>query len=98
MWLYMIALFLLAVAIIGGIFSGGIFTIVLLPLGVIVLISAIAYGAVGHAAQKKKGAATAGGEGPAAADEHPPLPRTRRGEPAAPSTPDDLADARRFQQ
>ena len=44
MWLYLIAGFLLVVGVIGGLLSGGIFTIVVLPLGVIVLLAALAAG------------------------------------------------------
>jgi hypothetical protein len=94
MWLYMIAIVLLILGLVGGVLTGGIFTIVFIPLGIIALVSAIAYGAWGRAAQGRKGAST---------DARPstgrPLPASQHSNtPSAPSTPEDLAEARRVQQ
>lgn len=94
MWLYILALFLLIFGIVGGVLTGGIFTIVLIPLGIIALVSAIAYGSWGRAAQGRQGAST---------DAKPsagrPLPASQHSNtPSAPSTPEDLTEARRVQQ
>jgi hypothetical protein len=94
MWLYLLALILLAAGIIGGIAGGGIFTIVLVPIAFIVAVSTFLYSAWSRAA-----AGAAGGE----VDAHPssgrPLPHTfRRDRGRAPSSPERLADARRGQQ
>lgn len=97
MWLYMIAGFLVLVGIVGGLASGGIFTLIFIPLGLIMLIAAVLFGMWGRASRAGAGAETRGGSettrsGPA------PLPHTPSHGPAAPSTPDDLVDARRAQQ
>jgi hypothetical protein len=94
MWFYFIGLFLLVVAIAGSVVSGGIFTIVLLPLAVIALISAALHSMAGRKAQ-----AAAGGV-PGSPEPGPdPLPTSRGANGApAPSSPEQLADARRQQQ
>jgi Na+/H+-translocating membrane pyrophosphatase len=94
MWLYLIALVLLVVGIVGGVLTGGIFTIALLPLGALVLVSAIVSGVWGRAI-----AGRAGGQTEASQKPQRPLPhrRPRRGE-EGPSSPEQLADARRVQQ
>jgi hypothetical protein len=74
MWLYLIAAFLLVVGVIGGILSGGIFTIVVLPLGVIVLLAALAAGMWARGA----GASAHGGKSEI---EPRPLPHTNRPQP-----------------
>ena len=93
MWLYILAFFVLIFGIVGSVLSGGIFTIVLIPLGFVALVSAIAYGAWGRAAQGQQGAPT---------DAKPstgrPLPTGHSNAPAAPSTPEELTEARRVQQ
>ncbi|MGZ4184764.1 MAG: hypothetical protein ACXVFQ_01270 [Solirubrobacteraceae bacterium] len=93
MWLYILAFFLLIFGIGGSIVSGGIFTIVLLPLGIIALVSAIGFGAFSRSEQGRHGAST---------DTKPsagrPLPTGHSNTPSAPSTPDDLTEARRVQQ
>jgi hypothetical protein len=94
MWLYVLAFFILIFGIVGSVLSGGIFTIVLLPLGVIALISAVVFGAFGRAAQGRQGASTNAGSSTAR-----PLPASEHSNtPAAPTTPDELAEARRVQQ
>lgn len=90
----MVAAFLLLVGIIGGIAGGGIFTIVLVPIAVIIAVSAFIYQAWSRAAQGASGADT---------DAHPstnrPLPHNFREDSGhAPNSPERLADTRRAQQ
>jgi hypothetical protein len=94
MWLYILAFVLLIFGIVGSVLSGGIFTIVLVPLGVIALISAVAFGAFGRSAQSRHGAST--NARPSTAR---PLPATGHSNtPSQPTTPDEIAEARRVQQ
>jgi hypothetical protein len=94
MWLYAIAGGLIVVGIVGGILGGGIFTIVLLPVGVIVGASAVAYAMWGRASQ-----GAAGGSTDAAHGSERPLPHhTPADSGRAPSSPERLADARRTHQ
>lgn len=94
MWLYIVALVLLIFGLVGGVLTGGIFTIVFIPLGIIALVSAIAYGAWGRAAHGRQGSSTHAT--PSTAE---PLPSSQHHNTAsAPSTPEQLADARRAQQ
>jgi hypothetical protein len=89
MWLYLIVVALAAIGIFGGIFAGGIFTIVLLPIALIVLLSGLGYSLVARAAAEKAGAA----------DADNPLPHQPRTESShVPTTPERLADARRVHQ
>lgn len=92
MWLYMIALFLILVGIIGGVASGGIFTLIFIPLGAIMLIVGIVAGMWARAQQGTTRRETRTAEEPA------PLPHTPAQGPSAPSTPGELADTRRAQQ
>jgi hypothetical protein len=80
MWLYLIAAFLLVVGVIGGIASGGIFTIIVLPVGVIVLLVALAIGM-----RLRGSGASAHGEAGGIA----PLPRphTKRPQPGTSGPP-----------
>jgi disulfide bond formation protein DsbB len=97
MWFYFIGLFLLVVGIAGSIVSGGIFTIVLLPLAVIALISAMLHSAAARKAQTRAGGAT--DQSARGAPEPAPLPSSQHANrAAAPSSPEQLADARRQQQ
>lgn len=95
MWLYMIAIVLLVLGLVGGVFTGGIFTIVVLPLGVIVLIAAFAI-----AMRSRTAVSETGGEKNTPVADPRPLPHTSRAQPgsAGTSSPEDLADARREQQ
>ena len=94
MWFYPLLIALVILAIVGGTLAGGIFTIVLIPLGVIALVSGIVYAMWGRAAQGSAGAAT-----DAATTSDRPLPHQRqRPTGRAPSSPERLADARRQQQ
>lgn len=89
MWFYIVAVAILLAGIIGTFATGGIFTIVLLPLGLIGVVSAVGYRALGHAAQVRQGGGASGS----------PLPHSSPGEPGhVPTTPEGLADARRAQQ
>jgi hypothetical protein len=94
MWLYILAFFLLIFGIVGSVLSGGIFTIALIPLGIIALISAVVFGAFGRGAQDRHGASTN-----ARPSTGRPLPATEHSNTAAaPTTPDEIADARRVHQ
>jgi hypothetical protein len=94
MWLYMIALVLVVLGIVGGVASGGIFTIVLVPIGLIVAASAVFYGKLGHSATSQPG-----GEPQDSAAANRPLPHTQeRDSGHAPTSPERLADARRSAQ
>jgi hypothetical protein len=94
MWFYPLIIALVILAIVGGTLAGGIFTIVLVPLGAIVIISAIVYAVWGRALQGTSGASTDATHSP-----DRPLPhRSRRPGGRAPSSPERLADARRQQQ
>jgi hypothetical protein len=90
MWFYLVAVVVLAVGVIGAFVTGGIFTIVLIPLGLIALVAAIAYRGLGHAAETR----VSGGTSTDA-----PLPHNSPTEPGRVHTsPEELADARRGQQ
>jgi hypothetical protein len=88
----MIAAFLILVGIIGGVASGGIFTIIFIPLGAIMLVTGVLSGMWGRAQQGSTRRETRHAEEPA------PLPHTPSQAPASPTTPGQLADARRAQQ
>lgn len=92
MWLLFIIGFIALFAIAAGSLAGGIFTIVLIPLAALALFSAIAYTYFGGAAQRR-----AGREG---GRQRPPAPPTTQqpSSASAPSTPAELADARRANQ
>ena len=93
MWFYMIAGFLILVGIIGGVASGGIFTLIFLPLGVIMLAVAAGMGLLGRSSQDKR----EGRRQPSNAEPAPLRHTPAQGAPT-PATPEDLADARRAQQ
>ena len=94
MWFYPVIGLLVILAIVGGTLAGGIFTIVLVPLAAIVLISAIVYGVWGRAMEGATGTPT-----DASHEADRPLPhRRRRPSSRVPTTPGGLADARRQQQ
>jgi len=91
----MIAAVLLVLGLIGGIFTGGIFTIVVLPLGVLVLIAAFVL-----AMWSRTAVSDTGGEKSTSASEPPALPHTDRPQPGSSGTssPDEFVDARRQAQ
>jgi hypothetical protein len=94
MWLYGVAAVLVVLGIAGGIAGGGIFTLVLLPLGLIVGVSAALYAMWGRASQ-----GAAAGSTHAAHGSDRPLPhQTPSDSGREPSSPERLADARRVHQ
>jgi hypothetical protein len=94
MWLYLIVGALAILALVAGVLFGGIFTIVLLPIALIVVGSGVAYAMWARAQQGRVGGTT---EASDVTDR--PLPhRHARPSGRAPSSPERLADARRTQQ
>jgi len=94
MWFYPVVLFLVALAIVGGSLAGGIFTIVLVPVGVIVLVSAVVYALWGRSLQGSDGVST-----DATHVSRQPLPhRRRRPSGRTTSSPEGLVEARRQRQ
>lgn len=94
MWLYLLLGVVVALCIFGSIFAGGIFTIILVPLAVIGIFSALAYALIAGAAKRTSGASAdpaQGARGPVTRVSQTPSPR-------APSSPGELVDARRGQQ
>jgi hypothetical protein len=92
MWLSLPVLILVVLMIIGGIIGGGIFTLVLVPVAVIILLVSIAVSGWSRSQER--------GENPSEASlTGDPLPHSgRRNMPASPATPDDLVNARQHQQ
>ncbi len=94
MWLYMIVGALVLIGVLGGILAGGIFTIALLPLALIILVTGVVFGLWGRSAQ--------GTSEPETENAEPgtrPLPHQGQGEPGSTlSSPEGLADARRAGQ
>jgi hypothetical protein len=95
MWFYPVVLVLVILAIVGGSLAGGIFTIVLIPLAAIVLISAVVYSLWGRALQGSAGVST---DATHTSDRPLPHQRRRPSGRAAQGSPEALADARRQQQ
>lgn len=94
MWLYLIGFVLVIVGLFGTLLGGGVFTIALLPIGLIILASAVGYGMWTRAKAGQLGLET---------DAHPsvsePLPHQHRPPSAhTPTSPEALADARRVEQ
>jgi hypothetical protein len=94
MWLYLIAGALIAVGLILGLVGGGVFTIVLIPLGLIALGTAVLSGAASRRAQ----VAQDGGGRPSDVTDRPLPHSPPRDTGRAPTSPEGLADARRTQQ
>jgi hypothetical protein len=89
MWLYIIVGALVLVGLLGGIVAGGVFTLVLIPIAVVVFLGGLIYTAMGRSSEGRQG----GGGSP------PPLPHSAQSEPGhIRSSPEALADARRAQQ
>lgn len=89
MWLYIAVAALVVVGLAGGAFAGGIFTIVLLPVAAVILVSGIVYTSLGKGAEQKE----------SAAPPEPALPHdVQRPSGHAPTSPERLADARRVSQ
>ena len=94
MWLYLVALVLVLLGVVGGVASGGIFTIILIPLGLIVAVSAFMYASSARSAQ-----GSARGETEASAGTNSPLPHApERDSGHVASSPERLADTRRAEQ
>ena len=95
MWLAVVLIVAIVFMVIAGILSGGIFTIILVPLAAITAISGFAY-----AVWARASGAASQQQAEVTADSVPdPLPHSaHRNLAPAPSTPDQLVDARRQQQ
>lgn len=94
MWFYPLLLVLVILGLAGGSLLGGVFTIVLVPLAVIVLVSAIIYALWGRALH-----GSAGGSTDATHVSTRPLPVGRsRPSGRERTSPERLADARRQEQ
>ncbi|MGH2913408.1 MAG: hypothetical protein ACRDMX_00280 [Solirubrobacteraceae bacterium] len=93
MWLGLFFGIVIVIALILAIFAGGAFTIIVLPAAVFVALVALAFSGWGRASARKADEhVPPQGEGPVpAASQH-------ANTVAAPTTPDQLADARRAQQ
>ena len=94
MWLYLLIAVVVGLCVFGTVFAGGIFSIVLVPLAVIAFFSAFAYALIAGAAKRASGGSAdpaQGARGPATRVSQTPSPR-------APTSPAELADARRGQQ
>ena len=91
MWLYIFVVPLVVVMIIGGLLAGGIFTIVFLPIAVIIVAAAVIYTMWAQSTDPENI--------PGERERVEPLPHTgHRNTAAAPSRPDQLVDARRGEQ
>ncbi len=89
MWFYIAVAALVVIGILGGIFAGGIFTIVLLPLALIVLIGGAVYRSLGTRAVGR----------PPDLTPESPLPHTRAPvQPNVTTTPERLTDERQTSQ
>ncbi len=93
MWFYMIAGFLVLVGLIGGVASGGIFTLIFVPLGLVMLAVAGGAGILGRRSQDESD-----GDKQPSNTQPAPLRHTPPQGTSAPATPEDLVDARRAQQ
>jgi uncharacterized protein (DUF58 family) len=93
MWFYPILLILVLLGIAGGVFLGGVYTLVLVPLVVVVIVSA-----VGYALWARSQAVASGAGGAADPSAHQPLPHRRERVPSrATTTPERLVEGRRQQ-
>jgi hypothetical protein len=94
MWFYPLVLVLVILALAGGTLLGGVYTIILVPLAAVVVVSLLIYALWGRALQGREGVAT-----DADHVSSRPLPhRRRRPSGRAPTSPEALTDARRQQQ
>lgn len=93
MWFYPILGILVLLGIAGAIFMGGVFTLVLVPLVVIAIVSLLGYAMWVRSQAPAGEAAAAEGVG------HAPLPHRRERPPRrVTATPDQLVEGRRQQQ
>ena len=94
MWLYIVVAALVGLGVILGFLGGGIFTIVLIPIALIILVVGLLSAASSRSAQKRAGGATE--ETHTTEQALPRQPERPTGR--APTSPEGLADARRAQQ
>ena len=94
MWLYPVLLVLIALAIVGGALGGGVYTIVLIPLAVIALVTGAVAALWSRAAAGGAGAPSDTGEAGSRPLPHHPSGGSRR----VRTSPEALADARRQHQ
>jgi hypothetical protein len=93
MWLYLIGVVLILLGIVSA-FAGGIYTLILIPIGLVIIASAAAYSMMARGGHRAGGAAAS--DGPSSGE---PLPHSPRGNTAhAPTSPEALTDARRGAQ
>lgn len=91
MWLFIFVLPLAIVLIVGGLLAGGVYTIVFLPVAVIIAVGAGIYVLWGQSTKKRNI--------PGERERVEPLPHTQHSNTAAtPSTPGQLVDAQRREQ
>jgi hypothetical protein len=95
MWLGVVLILAIAFMVVAGVLSGGIFTIVLVPLAVVVAVTGL-----GYAMWARATGAASPQEAQVSADSVPDsLPHSGHSNAAAaPNTPDQLVDARRRAQ
>ena len=92
MWLGLMLAIIIVLALVASIFSGGIFTIVVLPLAVVIAFVVMIVAAWGRGSARSK-------DPPRESAGRAPLPHSGHSNTApAPTTPDQLVDARRAQQ
>ncbi len=94
MWFYIVAAVLVVLGLIGATLGGGIFTIVLIPIGLLIAVMVVLFGMWGRAAQ-----GSAGADPEASQSNEGPLPHSPPESPGrVPTSPEALADARRAAQ
>lgn len=92
MWLIWFAIPLVIFLIVGGLLAGGIFTIVFLPIAVIIALGAYLFTLWGRSSSRRRRL-------PGEDEPVDPLPHTNHANtPSAPATADQLLDARRRSQ
>jgi hypothetical protein len=98
MWLAVLVFLIAVFAAIGGAFAGGVFTIVLIPLAAIALVTAIGSVYFARASQSAESRRQQPGD-PSSVDSPNALPRTHTRAPShVQASPEGLADARREAQ
>jgi hypothetical protein len=94
MWLYPLLLAVIALAIVGGVLGGGVYTIVLVPLAVIALVTGVVAAMWSRATSGGAGAPSDTGQAGSRPLPHHPSGGSRR----ARTSPEALTDARRQRQ
>lgn len=91
MWLWIFVLPLAVVMVIGGLIAGGIYTIVFLPVAIIIIAAGMTYTMWGRATKQRNI--------PGERERVQPLPHTSPANAGSvPSTPEQLVDAQRREQ